>query len=180
MQNVTAWVVVFFWPYLLWYLSDAVAFGARTGICREMRAARALHYLADGRERVRETERARELRHRLQTPGNIISSMPRAEPIRVPRRAPQTAIISSRNRNAFDTPAPITSERLAGAQRFFFFFFSFLCKGSICAAAAAAAGTKRKAFWRGGLVEPAGRTKHLFTSGLCTPAPADLMFLSAA
>lgn len=119
-----------FWPYLLWYLSDAVAFGARTGICREMRAARALHYLADGRERVRETERARELRHSLQTPGNIISSMPRAEPIRVPRRAPQTAIISSRNRNAFDTPAPITSERLAGAQGFFVFFAPSCAKGA--------------------------------------------------
>lgn len=82
-----------------------------------------LHYLADGREEVRETQRARELRRSRRTPGNIISSMPHAELIRVPRRAPQTAIILLCNRNAFDTPAPIASLRLAGAQRFWVFFF---------------------------------------------------------
>lgn len=149
----------FFWPYLSWYLSDAIALGKCAGICREMWVARALHYLADGGERVGETESVGQLRHSRPFPGNIISSMVCAEPVQVPRRAPQTAIISLRNRNAFDTSALITSERLAGAQLSCFYFPS-CAKGALVLLL-----LLLQSFWRAGLVEPASWTKHSFTSG---------------
>lgn len=111
-----------FWPYLLWYLSDDVAFGKRAGICREMQVLCAVHCLADGRDWARETVSTRELRYSQQTPGRIILSMPLADLIPGARRTFQTAIISLGNLKAFDTLAAIASERLAAAQRLCFFF----------------------------------------------------------
>lgn len=52
-----------FWPNLSWYLPDAIVFGKRTGICREMQATGIFHYMASSRAGVMKTGNTKELRH---------------------------------------------------------------------------------------------------------------------
>lgn len=68
-----------FWPNLSWYLCDAVVFGNRAGICREMQVPGALDYMASSRAWVIETGIEKELRHSQQAPWNITSTMLLAE-----------------------------------------------------------------------------------------------------
>lgn len=120
-------------------------------------------------ERQRARERARILLYRCRLQNRS----------RVPRSASQTAIISSRNHNAFDTLAPIASA-IGRGTTFFFFFFLPVQWEHFCCCCSSTSRHQMQSLWRGSLVQPAVWTKHLFISGLRTPAPAHFKFLSAA